>query len=75
MKAVQAGSQVFALPSSAFFSSMGVGGVGLVAGCCSGSVVCPGRGALLQAVRAKSPARVRTSFEDIREAFHGAGPG
>ena len=54
MSASQSGSQVLGLLSSAFFSAMGVEGVGVVWGCC---VECCGGDGVedrLQAVRARS---------------------
>ena len=48
MSASQDGSQVLGLPgglpSSAFFAAMGVGGVGLVCGCCGAGAVLVGGG-------------------------------
>ena len=78
MSASQEGSQVLALPgglpSSAFFSAMGVGGVGLVCGWGAGVDCCGGGGE--ERVHAESARRalsVRARKRGI-VAFHGVGP-
>ena len=70
MKAVQDGSQVLGLPSSAFFSAIGVGGVGFVTGVCG--VVLVGCG--VERVQAVSIRRLqRAMIRGMRKAFR-AGP-